>query len=156
MSYGRLKGAMVRMLTSALARQGRRRGASAAGLASDAVSGAVRGSDPVNGYRVLEQVVRLPVSTWRYHWDPPHVRHLGPMAQDWWKAFGVGENDRTICCTDANGVAIVAIQALHRELTELREEVEALRTESSRQARSKRAPAHLDAEKAADQEQERP
>ncbi|KQX30520.1 hypothetical protein ASD97_11715 [Streptomyces sp. Root63] len=77
------------------------------------------------------------------------------MAQDWWKAFGVGENDRTICCTDANGVAIVAIQALHRELAELRDEVEALRTECSRQARSKHAPTHLDAEKAADQEQER-
>ncbi|MEU7513767.1 tail fiber domain-containing protein [Streptomyces sp. NPDC042898] len=114
----------------ALVRRRLRQDASAAGLASGAVSGAVCGSDPVNGYQVLEQVVRLPVSTWRYHWDPPHVRHLGPMAQDWWKAFGVGENDRTICCTDANGVAIVAIQALHRELTELRGEVAALRAQS--------------------------
>ncbi|WP_411110520.1 hypothetical protein [Streptomyces sp. c-19] len=114
-----------------LVRRRLRQDASAAGLASGAVSGAVCGSDPVNGYQVLEQVVRLPVSTWRYHWDPPHVRHLGPMAQDWWKAFGVGENDRTICCTDANGVAIVAIQALHRELTELRGEVTALRAQSS-------------------------
>ncbi|WP_324613883.1 tail fiber domain-containing protein [Streptomyces sp. CB00316] len=51
----------------------------------------VQRSDPVNGCQVLEQVLQLPVSTWRYHWDPPHVRHLGPMAQDWWKAFGVGE-----------------------------------------------------------------
>ncbi|MFD8205901.1 hypothetical protein ACFV2S_05755 [Streptomyces sp. NPDC059695] len=56
------------------------------------------------------------------------------MAQDWWKAFGVGEDDRTICCTDANGVAIVAIQALHRELTELRGEVAALRAGSSPRA----------------------
>ncbi|MFC8827405.1 tail fiber domain-containing protein [Streptomyces sp. NPDC057137] len=116
---------------SALVRMRLGHGTSAAGLASAAESGAVRGSDPVNGYQVLEQVVQLPVSTWRYHWDPPHVRHLGPMAQDWWKAFGVGENDRTICCTDANGVAIVAIQALHRELTDLRNEVAALRAQSS-------------------------
>ncbi|MFC8077817.1 tail fiber domain-containing protein [Streptomyces sp. NPDC057307] len=122
---------MARIWMPALARTRLRQGASAAGLASDAESSAVRGSDPVNGYQVLEQVVRLPVSTWRYHWDPPHVRHLGPMAQDWWKAFGVGENDRTICCTDANGVAIVAIQALHRELTELRNEVAALRARTS-------------------------
>ncbi|MFJ6464196.1 tail fiber domain-containing protein [Streptomyces sp. NPDC091387] len=119
------------MRTSVRARRRLRQGASAAGLASDAVSGAVCGSGPVNGYQVLEQVVRLPVSTWRYHWDPPHVRHLGPMAQDWWKAFGVGENDRTICCTDANGVAVVAIQALHRELTELRGEVAALRARTA-------------------------
>ncbi|WP_329420445.1 tail fiber domain-containing protein [Streptomyces sp. NBC_01268] len=121
---------LARIWTPALVRRRLRQGASAAGLASGAVSGAVRGSDPVNGYQVLEQVVRLPVSTWRYHWDPPHVRHLGPMAQDWWKAFGVGENDRTICCTDANGVAVVAIQALHRELAELRDEVAALRAQS--------------------------
>lgn len=134
-----------------LVRMRLRQDASAAGLASDAVSGAVRGIDPVNGYHVLEQVVQLPVSTWRYHWDPPHVRHLGPMAQDWWKAFRVGENDRTICCTDANGVAIVAIQALHRELTELRGEVAALRAESSRQAQSHSAPGHTKSEQAADQ-----
>lgn len=114
-----------------LVRKRLRKGTSAAGLASGAVPEVVAGSDPVNGYQVLEQVVRLPVSTWRYHWDPPHVRHLGPMAQDWWKAFGVGENDRTICCADTNGVAIVAIQALHRELTELRGEVAALRAGSS-------------------------
>lgn len=131
MSFRLLKGSSVRTWMRALVRMRLRQGASAAGLASDAVSGAVCGSDPVNGYQVLEQVVRLPVSTWRYHWDPPHVRHLGPMAQDWWKAFGVGENDRTICCTDANGVAVVAIQALHRELTELRDEVAALRAQSS-------------------------
>ncbi|NJP67614.1 tail fiber domain-containing protein [Streptomyces spiramenti] len=108
-------------------RRRRRQGGAAAGLTSRAASGAVCGSASVNGYQVLEQVARLPVSTWRYHWDPPHVRHVGPMAQDWWQAFGVGENDRTICCTDANGVAIVAIQALHRELNELRGELAELR-----------------------------
>lgn len=102
------------------------------GLASGATSGAVCAGEPVNGYRVPDEVARLPVGTWRYHWDPPHVRHLGPVAQDWWAAFGVGENDKTICCADANGVALVAIQALHRELSELREEVTALRAEASR------------------------
>ncbi|MFD9426575.1 MULTISPECIES: tail fiber domain-containing protein [unclassified Streptomyces] len=126
----RLRGLLARIWTPVAVKERRRQGVSAAGLASGAVSGAVCGSEPVNGYQVLEQVVQLPVSTWRYHWDPPHVRHLGPMAQDWWKAFKVGENDRTICCTDANGVALVAIQALHRELTELRSEVAALRAQA--------------------------
>ncbi|MEV6957445.1 tail fiber domain-containing protein [Streptomyces sp. NPDC051183] len=81
----------------------------------------------MNGFRVLEAALALPVSAWRYHWDPDHVRHLGPMAQDWWDAFGVGENDRTICCTDTNGVAIVCIQALHRLLAEARQETAELR-----------------------------
>jgi hypothetical protein len=49
------------------------------------------------------------------------------MAQDWWDAFGVGQDDKTICCTDTNGVAIVCIQALHRRLEEARQETAELR-----------------------------
>ncbi|WP_201305277.1 hypothetical protein [Streptomyces sp. GS7] len=67
------------------------------------------------------------MSSWRYHWEDPHVRHMGPMAQDWWSAFEVGENNRTISCIDSNGVAIVSIQALHRLLTQAQEEVADLR-----------------------------
>ncbi|MER5780480.1 tail fiber domain-containing protein [Streptomyces mobaraensis] len=79
-----------------------------------------------NGFAVLEKVLALPVSTWRYSWEEPHVRHLGPMAQDWWAAFGLGGSDTTIACADANGVALVSIQALHRRLAELQRRVDAL------------------------------
>ncbi|MGI5339477.1 tail fiber domain-containing protein [Streptomyces sp. CA-181903] len=80
----------------------------------------------VNGFAVLEKVLALPVSTWRYNWEEPHVRHLGPMAQDWWAAFGLGGSDTAITCADANGVALVSIQALHRRLTELQRQVDSL------------------------------
>ncbi|MFI6287754.1 tail fiber domain-containing protein [Streptomyces sp. NPDC051018] len=103
-------------------------------VASTAEQGQVQSCEPVNGFKLLDEVLKLPVSTWRYTADPPEVRHLGPMAQDWWAAFGVGVDDKTICCTDANGVSIVAIQALHRllaetqgELVSLREQVDLLR-----------------------------
>lgn len=85
--------------------------------------------EPVNGFRVLEQVADLPISTWRYRWEPPQVRHLGPMAQDWAAAFGLGENDTTIAVVDANGVALVSIQALYQLVGELRQEVTELRAE---------------------------
>ncbi|MEU8489228.1 hypothetical protein [Streptomyces sp. NPDC048641] len=49
------------------------------------------------------------------------------MAQDWWAAFGVGENDKTICCADTNGVAIVCLQVLHRLLEGTRQEAAELR-----------------------------
>lgn len=90
----------------------------------------------VNGFEVLAAVVDLPVSTWRYVWEADGVRHLGPMAQDWRASFGLGTDDRTICCTDANGVALVAIQALHRELADLRREVKELRTQAAEAAGS--------------------
>ncbi|WP_407555520.1 tail fiber domain-containing protein [Streptomyces sp. Pv4-95] len=101
--------------------------AAASGPASEATPDAVHHSAAVNGFQVLEAALALPVSTWRYHWDPAQVRHLGPMAQDWWDAFGVGENNKTICCTDTNGVAIVCIQALHRLLKESQQETAQLR-----------------------------
>jgi len=82
---------------------------------------------PVNGFQILERVAGLPVSTWRYSWEPPEVRHLGPMAQDWAAAFGLGMNDTTIAGVDANGVALVSIQALYQLVGDLRQEVTELR-----------------------------
>lgn len=62
---------------------GAQEAAGAAGLASAATVATTGPADAVNGYQVLDEVLCLPVSTWRYHWEPEHVRHLGPMAQDW-------------------------------------------------------------------------
>ena len=99
-----------------------------AGLASAASAATTIGSaKPVNGHEVLDEVLRLPISTWRYRFDAPHVRHLGPMAQDWHAAFGLGADDVTISCVDTNGVALVCIQGLHRLIDDLRAEVNTLR-----------------------------
>lgn len=78
---------------------------------------------PVNGFEILDKVASLPISTWRYAWEPEHVRHLGPMAQDWKAAFGFGEKDTIIPFVDANGIAMVSIQALHRRIIELEQVV---------------------------------
>lgn len=75
--------------------------------------------EPFDGYEVLEKLAALPVSTWNYTWDPPTTRHLGPMAQDFMAAFGLGDDDTKINLLDANGVNMVAIQALYRKLTAL-------------------------------------
>lgn len=87
------------------------------------------GGPAVNGHEVLEKVRDLPISTWRYVWDEPHVRHLGPMSQDWAAAFGLGGDEKSIACVDANGVALVCIQALERQLAAVRDEVESLHAE---------------------------
>ena len=75
--------------------------------------------DAVDGYEILEKLAALPVSTWNYTWDPPSTRHLGPMAQDFKAAFGLGDSDTVIGFVDANGVNVVAIQALYRKLQAL-------------------------------------
>ncbi|MGW6744564.1 tail fiber domain-containing protein [Streptomyces sp. NPDC055025] len=103
-----------------------------AGLASAATADTTGPAEALNGYEVLDEVLRLPVSTWRYHWDPPHVRHLGPMAQDWHAAFGLGADNVTISATDANGVALVCVQALHRHIDDLRSEIATLQERVAR------------------------
>ncbi|MGW1076101.1 tail fiber domain-containing protein, partial [Streptomyces sp. NPDC002537] len=81
---------------------------------------------PVNGYDVLAKALALPISTWHYKDDPPGVSHLGPMAQDWYAAYGLGGTDRRMYCVDANGVSLLCIQALHRLLDEQQTRIDEL------------------------------
>jgi len=58
----------------------------------------------------------IPLETWNYKTQVDDIRHIGPMAQDFYAAFGVGENDTTISTVDADGVALAAIQGLYQRL----------------------------------------
>ena len=89
---------------------------------------------PVNGFEVMAKLSALPVATWRYRWEPAGVRHLGPMAQDWHAAFGLGKGNTTIPMVDAHGVLVVAIQALHRQVGELRAEIDQLHQQLTAQS----------------------
>jgi hypothetical protein len=73
---------------------------------------------PANGRDVLEKVAALPLATWNYKSQDKSIRHIGPTAQDFHTAFGVGENERTIATVDADGVALAAIQGLNQKLEE--------------------------------------
>jgi hypothetical protein len=60
---------------------------------------------------VLDQVASLSVGAGEYT-DRPGERHIGPMAQDFRAAFGLGADDTSISVVDGVGVAIASIQAL--------------------------------------------
>ena len=70
---------------------------------------------PVDAQTVLEILADMPISTWNYKTDDPTVRHMGPMAQDFYAAFGLGADDTHLAPLDANGVAMAAIQALYQQ-----------------------------------------
>ena len=72
-------------------------------------------ADPL---RILQRLSELPIQSWNYKWDDTTIRHIGPMAQDFAAAFGVGEDDKHICPVDAQGVAFAAIQGLYVLLLE--------------------------------------
>jgi hypothetical protein len=81
---------------------------------------------PVDPRSILAKVVALPVTEWNLVSQDPFIRHLGPMAQDFKAAFGLGEDDRHISTSDADGVALAAIQGLNEKMNA---ETSALRAE---------------------------
>ena len=76
------------------------------------------GFEAVNGLSVLDKVAALPISEWSYKADNPSVRHLGPMAEDFHAAFGLGRTNTGLTSVDTSGVALAAIQGLNQKLVE--------------------------------------
>ncbi len=85
---------------------------------------------PVAGAEVLERLSRIPMTTWSYKNDAPGVRHIGPTAQDFYAAFGLGGDERHIAAVDRDGVALAAIQQLTLELREKEERIGRLEREN--------------------------
>lgn len=82
--------------------------------------------DPVDPASILDKVATLPISTWRYKDDRERNRHMGPMAQDFHAAFGLGGSETTLAGMDVRGVALAAIQGLHDRNQTLADEVDTL------------------------------
>lgn len=79
---------------------------------------------------VLQRLLAMPITRWRYQGDDG-IEHLGPVAEDFRAAFGLGHDPRYIGSVDADGVALAAIQGLNAKLESenaaLRAEIAALR-----------------------------
>ena len=57
---------------------------------------------------------------------------MGPMAQDFHAAFGLGVSDKLIDTIDPDGVALAAIQGLHALVQEKDAEIDELRARLER------------------------
>ncbi len=89
---------------------------------------------------ILARLAALPVQSWNYRAEGPGVKRLGPTAQDFYAAFGLGSDDKHISGVDAHGVAFAALQALdlasrqqEARLRELKTENDSLRSEMNQQ-----------------------
>jgi hypothetical protein len=91
---------------------------------------------PVDGEEVLDKIRGLSLTSWNFiGQDPQQFRHYGPMAQDFFAAFGhdgVGTigTPTTITTTDIDGVLMIAAQTLEQRTAEQRKEIDALWTEN--------------------------
>ncbi len=84
---------------------------------------------PVDEKWVLRKLSNLPITSWNYRTQSDQIRHMGPTAQDFHAAFGLGKDDRHITTVDADGVALAAIQGLYRMLQDKQAEIEVLKAE---------------------------
>jgi hypothetical protein len=82
--------------------------------------------EPVNAHAVLQAVAEMPITTWNYKAQADSVRHMGPMAQDFYAAFELGLGETTIDTIDPDGVALAAIQGLHALAQEKDERIDEL------------------------------
>jgi len=68
--------------------------------------------ESVNLEDVLTKIESLKIKSWNYKSESNHLRHIGPMAQDFYKLFGVGESNLTIATIDMDGIILSGIKAL--------------------------------------------
>jgi Head domain of trimeric autotransporter adhesin/Chaperone of endosialidase len=80
----------------------------------------------VEGEDLLLRLRAVPVSTWNYLSQDRSIRHMGPMAQDFAAAFGLGESDRLINSLDIDGVNLAGVQAVAARTDQLRAQVQSL------------------------------
>ena len=82
---------------------------------------------PVDGEEVLDKIRQIPVQSWNYiRHNPNDFRHYGPVAQDFFAAFGhdgIGTigTPTTINTGDMAGILMAAIQGLEKRSAELKE-----------------------------------
>jgi hypothetical protein len=72
----------------------------------------VESIDPADA---LNRVLSLPITTWAFT-NSTGTRHLGPMAQDFHAAFGLGRDNTTINARDVASVGLAAVQGLNQKL----------------------------------------
>ncbi|RTQ52373.1 hypothetical protein EJV47_04995 [Hymenobacter gummosus] len=83
--------------------------------------------EAISGEDVLRRLRQVPMTRWSYKTDKQGVRHLGPMAQDFYRAFQLGPDSISIGTVDADGVALAAAQALDARTRALQAENQQLR-----------------------------
>ncbi len=73
----------------------------------------------LNGKDIISKINQLKITRWNYIGEDPSIQHIGPMAQDFYRLFQLGHDDKSISTIDPAGVALIAIQELDKKDKEL-------------------------------------
>ncbi len=89
------------------------------------------GFTSVDANEILAKVEDLNISRWIYKRDHSGAAHLGPMAEEFHAAFGLGPDDKHLAPTDLAGVAVASVQALSQRVQEQNAEIRRLKKEAA-------------------------
>jgi len=85
----------------------------------------------VDGEDVLTRMRAIPVNTWNYIDEGRQSRHMGPFAEDFWSAFGLGVEPKAIGHLDIDGVNFAGVKALDARTTTQAGQIQALQAENA-------------------------
>jgi len=94
----------------------------------------------VDGEDILERLEELDITRWNYK-GKEDAEHIGPTAQDFYKAFSVGGDDKTISTIDPSGIALAAIKELYKkskEIDQLKKQLEELTEQVEKLAKERK------------------
>lgn len=66
----------------------------------------------LSGEDILKKLRRIPVTEWNFKDEVNKPRHVGPMAQDFYREFKLGSSDKEIAIQDAASIGIAGAKAL--------------------------------------------
>lgn len=97
------------------------------------------------GESILTKFRNLRLGTWNYKGQAPSIfRHYGPMAQEWFAAFGHDDfgvigNDTTLATADVDGILCIAVKALEKRTAQLKKATADLQIKTSELEEVKKA-----------------
>ncbi|HEX8320387.1 tail fiber domain-containing protein [Longimicrobium sp.] len=89
------------------------------------------GFSEVDGEDVLRRLRSVPVNSWNYIGEQAGVRHMGAFSEDFYSAFGLGNDRLAISHLDADGVNLAGVKALDARTTAQAEQITALQAENA-------------------------
>ncbi len=65
--------------------------------------------------QILDRVKSLPITQWTYKTDPMTIKHIGPVAEDFFTIFGLGNDNQHVAALDTAGIALASVKGLAEE-----------------------------------------
>jgi hypothetical protein len=79
---------------------------------------------------ILDKISQLSIPQWNYKGENKTIKHIGPMAQDFYALFHAGNDSLSISTIDPAGVALIGLQELKKENETLRSELDAVKRQN--------------------------